>query len=594
MEDKRTAFAILLIIMVVMVYSEWVFAPYKANPPRPNAPAAPVQQATQGEPVGQQQTSQQYAAQGAAPALTPSAFGEDPTLKQPRHPTPAELRQAPKTVIETEKVIATISHLGARIMSFKLKNYRERLGQDMLYEIVSSAEASVMPLGLYTGGQSDEHTLYSLAAYSEGARKSDDVFYVGAAEKELFLSFSGVLPNGTSVDKIVRFRSDSYLFDVEIKLGRPPADGSSLWLEWAYYLSEQEANDRINPKQYTLLGDNNKIRHITPTEVKSRLSDASDAQWLGFADKYFTATLIPAVRSQNIRVGKEESSFQGQPRSLFMQQVRGGDVSGSFKIYGGPKEYETLRQAGLQLERSIDLGFFSFLAYPLLLLLRAFFGFLNNWGLAVVLLTLVVKGLFFPLTRASLKSMQAMQALQPEMKALRERVKDPTELNQQMLALYKKNNVNPMGGCLPILIQIPVFFGLYSALGNAIELRHARFALWVKDLSAPERLEIAGFNFPVMILIMGATMFIQQYTTPTPGMDATQRKTMLFTSVIFTGMFLVYPFPAGLALYMLVNTFISLVQQIYLKNDKKANPFQATALASVAIFLIAFVLTRIG
>lgn len=188
--------------------------------------------------------------------------------------------------------------------------------------------------------------------------------------------------------------------------------------------------------------------------------------------------------------------------------------------------------------------------------------------------------------------MKAMQDLQPEMKALRERVKDPNQLNQEMMALYKKRGVNPMGGCLPILVQIPVFFGLYSALQHAIELRHSRFALWVHDLSAPESLQIAGVPVPVMVLLFGLSMFLQVYTSPKPA-DPMQAKINLAMPVVFTVMFVIFPFPAGLVVYWLTNNVISIVQQMYLRRGPNAKPLIPTLITALIILGFAYTLTLI-
>jgi YidC/Oxa1 family membrane protein insertase len=158
------------------------------------------------------------------------------------------------------------------------------------------------------------------------------------------------------------------------------------------------------------------------------------------------------------------------------------------------------------------------------------------------------------------------------------------------MALYKRRGVNPMGGCLPVLIQIPVFIGLYNALLHSIELRHAPFALWITDLSAPEHLYVFGIGIPVMVLLMGVSMIYQQMTTPST-MDAYQKKVMLMIPVIFTISFIIFPFPAGLVLYWLVNNIISITQQVYLRSDIAVSPVKATAIASIAIFCFGYVLT---
>jgi YidC/Oxa1 family membrane protein insertase len=198
-----------------------------------------------------------------------------------------------------------------------------------------------------------------------------------------------------------------------------------------------------------------------------------------------------------------------------------------------------------------------------------------------------------PLSKASFSSARKMQELQPEIKALRERIKDSTQLNQEMFSLYKRKGVNPMGGCFPMLIQIPVFLGLYNALLNAIELRHAPFALWITDLSAPEALELFGIGVPVMVLLMAVSMVYQTWTTPNPSADPNQQKMMMIMPLVFAGMFIVFPMPAGLVLYWLVNNIISIIQQLYMRSAEKGSVYVGTAVASVVIFGVGVVLTLV-
>ena len=234
----------------------------------------------------------------------------------------------------------------------------------------------------------------------------------------------------------------------------------------------------------------------------------------------------------------------------------------------GRKTILVLQPLGFELDRAVHFGFFDIIAKPLLWVLRFFNGFFHNYGWSIIVLTILIKILFWPLTHKSYKSMKDMQKIQPKIAKLREKYKDNREkLNQETMALYKTYKVNPMGGCLPMIIQIPVFFALYSLLGYAIELRHAPFLLWINDLSAPDRLSIGiqlpyvGNGIPVLTLLMGASMFIQQKMTPTTG-DPTQAKMMLFLPVIFTFMFI--NFAAGLVLYWLVNNILSIGQQYYI------------------------------
>jgi YidC/Oxa1 family membrane protein insertase len=247
-----------------------------------------------------------------------------------------------------------------------------------------------------------------------------------------------------------------------------------------------------------------------------------------------------------------------------------------FTVYVGPKDLDHLAPAGHGLQRALDLGWFSLLAEVLLRVLKVFHRFTGNYGLDIILLTVLIKVLFIPLTQKSFKSMQAMQKVQPEMKKLQERFKDDREaLNREMMELYRRHKVNPLGGCLPMLLQMPVFIGLYNALFYAVELRHAPFALWINDLSAPDRLPaipaeplatLFGFDvrIPVLTLLMGASMIVQQRMTPAMG-DPMQQRMMMLMPVVFTVMFV--SFPSGLVLYWLVNNVLTIAQQAVMQRS---------------------------
>jgi YidC/Oxa1 family membrane protein insertase len=284
----------------------------------------------------------------------------------------------------------------------------------------------------------------------------------------------------------------------------------------------------------------------------------------------------------------------GREGEVLFSRVAGTPTGGQFHAYLGPKDYKTLEGVSdFHLERTVDLGWFSFLALPLLWLLRFLYQIFGNYGVAIIGLTLIVKAIMLPLSKASFESAKKMQDLQPEIKALRERIKDSTQLNQEMFALYKRKGVNPMGGCFPIAIQIPVFLGLYNALLNALELRHSPYALWIRDLSAPESLHLFGIGVPVMVLLMAASMVYQTWTTPNPSADPTQQKMMMIMPLVFAGMFIIFPMPAGLVLYWLVNNIISIIQQLYMRSSTKGSVYVGTAVASIAIFGVGYLLTLI-
>jgi YidC/Oxa1 family membrane protein insertase len=237
--------------------------------------------------------------------------------------------------------------------------------------------------------------------------------------------------------------------------------------------------------------------------------------------------------------------------------VEGGRTS--FKVFLGPKSREVLADAGFELRRTLDFGWFWFIAIPMLYALRLLHRMTGNYGVDIILLTGLVRAATIPLTQKSFRSMKEMQKLQPQLKRIQEQYKDDqTKLQKEMMDLYKRHGVNPFSGCAPMVLQIPIFVGLYNALLHAIELRHAPFALWITDLSAPERLTVAGLAIPVLTILMGGTMILQQWLTPQQG-DPTQRQMMMIMPVVFTFMFL--NFPSGLVLYWLVSNVLGITQQ---------------------------------
>ncbi|MBI5233265.1 MAG: membrane protein insertase YidC, partial [Deltaproteobacteria bacterium] len=231
-----------------------------------------------------------------------------------------------------------------------------------------------------------------------------------------------------------------------------------------------------------------------------------------------------------------------------------------FSAYLGPKLYDMLVSKNMGLEEAIEFGMVDFMAKPLLVVLNFFERFLANYALAIILLTCIIKVAFHPLTKQSLNSMKEMQKISPQVMAVRQKYKgDKEKMNKELMELYKRYKINPLAGCLPIIVQIPVFIALYEVLSVAIELRHAPFMLWIADLSAKDPLYITP-------ILMGGTMFIQQKMTPTT-MDPAQAKIMLFMPAIFTVMFL--NFPSGLVLYWLVNNIITITQQYYIHKGIK-------------------------
>jgi len=288
-----------------------------------------------------------------------------------------------------------------------------------------------------------------------------------------------------------------------------------------------------------------------------------NTHWVGFGNRYFSTALInDASLNPDVVLLKRpdfDGAFLRYPLQLKPDQK---EVLISYRTYIGPKDYAILSTVP-GMRQLIDYGTFSFLAYPLLELLRFFYKFVHNYGIAIILLTILVRLLFYPLSVKSARSMKAMQKLQPQIQALKAKYKDDAQrFNQEQMALFKAHKVNPLGGCLPMLIQLPVFFALYSVLGNSIELFHAPFFGWVQDLSGKD----PYYVFPVL---MGIAMFFQQKMTPMAGMDPMQQKMMMIMPVVFS--FIMINLPSGLTIYIFLSTLLGIAQQVIINREHAAS-----------------------
>jgi len=571
----RNLQAVILCVLATLIYAQFVLIPKKKA-------ALEQQHAAQNVAVAPGATAVGTGVSAVPAPVTPS----QPATPPSSHPTKDEIAQRGASIVDLGKTQVSISTLGARLVHYKLMDYKSQLGADEPLDLVDAHDGSPLPLGIYVGSESDERVSYSLIAVNGAPAGGQAVNLKAQDGATVTLDFKGTLPSGIGITKSLSFTGGAYLFSVHVALERPAPAGQAVWLEWPHYFpSDVEKQLRIK-HTLTYLEANDKVRHVQLDQIAQGLQDYGTSKWVSIGDTYFTSAIIPTVSTPNTLLGREGD--------LFVGRVAGSTTEGRFYSYVGPKDYKTLEAAGaFNLERTIDLGWFSFLALPLLWLLQTLYGFFGNYGVAIIALTLIVKALMLPLSKASFESAKKMQEIAPEIKALRERIKDPNQLNQETFALYKRRGVNPMGGCLPIAIQIPVFLGLYNALLSAIELRHAPFALWINDLSAPEHLQVLGIGVPVMVLLMAASMVYQQWTTPNPSADPTQQKMMMIMPVVFAGMFIIFPMPAGLVLYWLVNNIISITQQLYMRSSDKGSVYIGTLVASVIIFGVGFVLTLI-
>lgn len=280
--------------------------------------------------------------------------------------------------------------------------------------------------------------------------------------------------------------------------------------------------------------------------------------WVGIDERYFVSALVPVggpVAARLARSADKLAVALAYPKDVL---VPGQKQTREFRAYLGPKKREALLGLNTRLEESIDYGWLSLVAVPMLWLLKAFYQLLASWGLAIIALTVFIKFLLNPITRKSMLSMKAMQKLQPELAKLREKYQDNREkLNLEMMQLFRTHKVNPVGGCLPMLLQMPIYIALYKVLYTSVELYHSPF-LYYQDLAAPDPYFIAP-------ILLGIFMVLQQKFTPATTMDPTQQKMMMLMPVMFSAFMLFLP--AGLVIYIFVNTFMSVIQQVMMQRD---------------------------
>ncbi len=553
--EKRALLAVLLSTAVFMIYM-YVFAPQP-------------QQKTPTTDKAQTETKAETKPQTQGPAQ-PGRDKAPPKAAAAPKPTPS-LGPARKVTVDNGLVKLVFSERGGRLVSAKLLKFKEHKADDApLKELVRLKDPALAPLGLTTskgGVPGLETAVFKLVDQQE------DV--VSAVDKEVVLTFRWVSAEGMEVIKCYTVKPNSYLFGLRVELinhtGRTLDDNLALNLT--------AANEPHEGGRYAFRGFgayvNEKLTETAPDDLTEPKVINGKVSWGGYENSYFLQAIVPeaargSVKGSLISAAKGKEVLEIRYTSLPFSLAPSASQEFVFDLYFGPKDIDVLSKVGHDLNKSINMGFFDIVAKPLLYFLKWAYDLVGNYGVAIIIMTICVKLLFFPLAQKSYKSMKNMQKLQPQMVKLREKYKnDKQRLNQEMMSLYKAHKVNPMGGCLPMIIQIPVFFALYRLLDYAIELRHAPFILWIQDLSAPDRLFRFPFSIPLMeppygipvlTILMGASMFITQKMTPTPG-DPTQAKIMLLMPIIFTFIFI--NFPAGLVLYWLVQNVLSIGQQYY-------------------------------
>ncbi len=469
-------------------------------------------------------------------------------------------------IIDTPLYTTTLSTKGATFKSFVLKKYKETVSPD-------SPDKQLIPKEFLKFGSIkttlNNNSIKGLAEAVYSSNATEDRIYLSGEKKSI--SFDWMTEDGTGLTKTYTFDPESYLIELNITVKNASNRNLSdrLILSLNKFVGEDSGYAFIGPSALI----NKSLEQIKTKKIEDKSEYSGEITWASVEDRYFISSVIPEEPIKgDIKISMTDRVVINSLMNPEFEIQAGTQKSFGFFLFMGPKSMELLDSLGHDMGKALNFGFFNIIAKPCLWFMNRIHGVIPNYGIAIILLTVFTKILLWPLGNKSYKSMSEMKKLQPLMTEIREKYKnDKQKMNQELMALYRTYKVNPMGGCLPMVLQIPVFFALYRMLYQAIELRHAPFFMWINDLSAPDRLFNFGFpipfmeppyGIPVLTIVMGATMLLQQKMSPPPG-DPTQAKMMMLMPVVFTFIFI--NFSSGLVLYWLINNLLSISQQYYVQ-----------------------------
>jgi YidC/Oxa1 family membrane protein insertase len=496
----------------------------------------------------------------AAPGAVGSAAANG---QQSAAMTPSMALVPERTIeVDSDFYVATFTTRGARLKSFVLTRYRQAPDKTSPpYEMVQVSPGGHLPLGVVIAREGQVIDDSDLSYDTSAPAKIQAPAGTGA-------TFTGKTVDGTTITKTFTFRPSSYVFTMDVSVSGGPAP-KQLGVSMSQPLTAHQGYYDI-PELQADVGD----KVITHNEKSMKSLKPDDAirtgpiTYAGFGDQYFLAVFMPV----DPKIGSLVMAYSGD--EAIAQLLFDGTMRTRDDIYMGPKLLEALEGVNPALHKAIDFGWAGILAIIFLRVLKLFHYIAPNYGVDIILLTVSIRVALLPISIRSQRSMMKMQRLQPQIQRLRDKLKDNNEqLQKEMVDLYKRNHVNPLGGCAPMALQLPIFIGMYEALRNSVELRHAPFVGWINDLSTPDCLHVPGLpqlplmhchGLPVLVLLMGLTSFLQQYMTPTTP-DPNQQRMMMLTPLIFTIMLI--NFPAGLALYYFSSNLLGVIQQYFLNRE---------------------------
>ena len=533
MDTQRLVLLIVFTFSSVMLWEGW----QKAHQPQAITPAAQIQSAP-----------------GSVPTPTPGASLPGSVVASVPGTEGAVAAQAEKAVITTDLFKAEISAVGGDLVHLELTQHKATGDEKKDYVLIDSVEHRYSAQsGLIGDGLPTHKTLFKLPGHEFQLQQ-------GADKLEVRLDAPPV--GNVTVSKVYTFHRGNYVVDVgyEIHNGGAVPLSPSAYFQFvrdgeSSEPSSSSAKAFTGPAVYT---DAEKFQKVDFSDVdkdKAKFAHKAPDGWIAMVQHYFVAGWLPVqgAGEREFFVRKIAEKLYTAGVILPVAKVAPGATGRiDVPLYAGPQEQDKLKALAPGFDLVVDYGWLTVIAAPLFWVLEWIHKLVGNWGWAIIALTVLLKAAFFPLSAASYRSMAKMKVVTPRMQKLKEQFgSDKARLNQEMMELYRKEKINPLGGCLPILVQIPVFISLYWVLMGTVEMRHAPWLLWIQDLSSKD-------PYYVLPLIMGATMLIQTKLNPAPP-DPVQAKVMLLMPIIFTGMFLF--FPSGLVLYWVVNNVLSIAQQ---------------------------------
>ena len=490
------------------------------------------------------------------PSAQPPVPGEKLTASQAA--VPKQARAAPESGVairvETDVLIAEISSQGGDVRRLQFKKHRDTVDRSKHFVLFdNSAERTyIAQAGLIGSGLPNHRTLFTAPGES---------FQLGDGQDQIEVRLTAPAAPGSQVSKIFRFRRGSYLIDVSFEILNA---AEAAVQPYAYFQLVRDdkplPGDSAMLPTYTgvaLYTDKDKFQKLSFSDIekgKAQYSRNSEDGWIAILQHYFFSAWLPRTGvAREFYVRRLEDGLYSAGVIVPAGAIAPG-ATGTLTVplYAGPEEQEKLAKIAPGLDLTIDYGWLTVIAVPLFWVLAWLNHWAGNWGVAIILLTVIIKLLFYPLSAASYRSMAKMRVLAPKLQKLKDQYgQDRQRLQQAMMELYKTEKINPLGGCMPIVVQIPVFIALYWVLLASVELRHAPFMLWIDDLAAPD----PWFILPVL---MAVTMWVQTLLNPEPP-DPVQARVMKIMPIVFSVFF--FFFPAGLVLYWLVNNVLSIAQQ---------------------------------